>query len=1057
MKSQLLKQALMANYVKGGKVGDPPVKKKKVEAKNPMPIMVKSIDEIPKDAVIEKDPVTGEEYWVKRPKGGTPKIEPKKEPGTPPKPYTPTTGTKKSYGSGKPKDGTKPKELPGNPPTEFETEQRWVIKPKTTELTTPKIAFGWNGELRETFAEQGNAPVMVNGKPTRLQTFLIPAQYDQKTGAWNSNTGNMDPTKVRGYVGADGNFVAVKQEMSPNPSLMKYQGKESNFYTPESLVPWGNGDGAKLRKEGAMRATGATSDQAKITESLPNGTKISETVAPVNTQGGGYGIGKDVSLEIMKDKIAPAPGLNMSTDTPPIVNPNAGKNLPSSGDNINLLYKRKKEFKSGGLVSKYVGGGPVVNPNVTYNDSGIYNQQSNKGLSKLMQQQSQQPNGGGLKLDDGMDVANAGLDVASKSSKFSKLSGQEKQGLGTALDAVGQLAGTGVDALDKKDGYSTIAGQAGAGALRGAGKGAAIGLNPAVMALTGGNSAWIAPIAGAVIGGTVGAVKGKKEKTERIGLAADEMRGSVADQQYSDSKDTFKSESFREQDTKKGLRGLFAKGGTIKGPGTGTSDSIETKAGKDGIPYGSFIAPAVNNKENGLARWIREEVLGDNPNKVAGFKKGGNADMAVSNGEHLFTPAEKKKITAYLGQEILEELAPEAEENEESEDKKYGGMVGMYAKGGCVSCGKMKCECDDMKMAKGGNLSKSKAATMLHDGTIRGKKITDQQRKYFAVVASGKAKYADGGNVKGNTTKRMTSSGNAALDAEIDLLYKTGNWRADAVDKIEAKAKALGLDVGDNPLSPSLRTGVFKDLKYKKDYFKTEVNKELQGKKQQREYEAKRLMFIPSAPKGLSENDMQTYNKLKKEAVVDGKGLTPIQNFVAEKKDSLEESNKFQSQLKRGIETGKDYAKKYQLAQDLKANLEYAKKNADKFTAKELQSLAEQEKAASLAYSKLKTPSQYATPNNKRLDVIYEGFAKKQYKPTQVEQRSAAPVLQEKIEVKPVVQAVKPAAPAVTSVAAQDTQKVVTAPVKPVVVPPVTKVAPTKKKEVAVTYVDEDF
>jgi hypothetical protein len=110
-----------------------------------------------------------------------------------------------------------------------------------------------------------------------------------------------------------------------------------------------------------------------------------------------------------------------------------------------------------------------------------------------------------------------------------------------------------------------------------------------------------------------------------------------------------------------------------------------------------------------------------------------------------------------------------------------------------------------------------------------------------------------------------------------------------------------------------------------------------------------------------------------------------------------------------------------------------------------------------LAYSKLKTPSQYATPNNKRLDAIYEGFAKKQYKPTQVEQRSAAPVLQEKIEVKPAVQAVKPAAPAVTSVAAQDTQKVVTAPVKPVVVPPIAKVAPTKKKVVTAVYVDEDF
>ena len=69
----------MANYGKGGKVGDPPVKKKNVETKSPIPTVVNSIDEIPKDAVIEKDPVTGEEYWVKRPKRDTPKTEPKKD------------------------------------------------------------------------------------------------------------------------------------------------------------------------------------------------------------------------------------------------------------------------------------------------------------------------------------------------------------------------------------------------------------------------------------------------------------------------------------------------------------------------------------------------------------------------------------------------------------------------------------------------------------------------------------------------------------------------------------------------------------------------------------------------------------------------------------------------------------------------------------------------------------------------------------------------------------------------------------------------------------------
>ena len=39
-------------------------------------------------------------------------------------------------------------------------------------------------------------------------------------------------------------------------------------------------------------------------------------------------------------------------------------------------------------------------------------------------------------------------------------------------------------------------------------------------------------------------------------------------------------------------------------------------------------------------------------------------------------------------------------------------------------------------MAK--RLSKSKARKILEDKTIRGKKITDKQRKFFGAVASGK-------------------------------------------------------------------------------------------------------------------------------------------------------------------------------------------------------------------------------------------------------------------------------------------------------------------------------
>lgn len=1108
----------MANYAKGGKVGDPPVKKKVVE--NATKVAPRAVKEVGKDYQPNLD-AEGKPILV----NGHPTFKKVsvKDPEidiTFPKKNVPT---KSKYAGVKPTMPRKPK-VDGTP---TKAEEDIVFLDETVKNTPEpdpfELAFGWRAEKKET-TNQGiasNMPkVMVNGKPTQIREWTIPGRFDAKTKTWNTSSGAMNPTKVYAYYDASGKLVPFDENMSK----LSYNDKGGAFYDAKDVVAPAAYTG-NLIQRGSLTATdsemtrkieAANEEQRKNYEGsgkVAPEVKIKQFISPTNFNESGYSIGKDVNIDAVKSNIVPTQMVNTpvvdNNNTPfdnldnykknakPVIKPNmapkevtlpanSNPNLPSSGDNINLLYKRKKGFKSGGLVSKYGGGGPVINPQLM---AGIKNTYAAGRDS------------GGIDRGDVIGGTVAPIDATGglKQGASSASSGTSNtQGLGAAAEAVGQIAGTGVDALDKKDGYSTIAGQAGASALKGAGKGAAIGLNPAVMALTGGNSAWIAPIAGAVIGGTVGAVKGKKEKTERIGLAADEMRGSVADQQYSDSKDTFKSESFREQDTKRGLRGLFAKGGTIKGPGTGTSDSIEAK-----VKPGTFIVPA---KNAGFAEKLVKELLGKKEGKM-NLNQGGGVKVKLSNGEYGISEKTKNELTSYLGQEILEELAPDAKEN--SEEMRMGGMLkradGSYSKRGLwdnirANAGSGKKPTPEMlkqekkikdSYAGGGYVvqrsgdreGKTHKVTG-PDGTVKyfgdpnlGQHPKDSARKeafyarhknnldnnpHFRAYARETwaeggtvTKYANGGNVE-NTTKRMTSSGNPALDAEIDLLYKTGNWRADAVDKIEAKAKALGLDVGDNPLSPSLRTGVFKDLKYKKDYFKTEVNKELQNKKQQKKYEMRRLAFAPTAPKGMNDEDFMTYRKLKKEAVSEGKGMAALQKFVADKKDSLEESNKFQGQLKRGIETGKDYAKKYQLAQDLKANLEYAKKNVDKFTAKELQSLAEQEKAASLDYSKLKTPSQYATPNNKRLDAIYEGFAKKRYKPTKVEERSAAPVLQEKIEVKqtPVVQA---AAPAVTPVVAQGTQKVAAAPVKSVAAPPVAKVAPTKKKEVAVTYVDEDF
>lgn len=179
---------------------------------------------------------------------------------------------------------------------------------------------------------------------------------------------------------------------------------------------------------------------------------------------------------------------------------------------------------------------------------------------------------------------------------------------------------------------------------------------------------------------------------------------------------------------------MYAKGGTIVGKGGPKDDAIFTKANKEGIEPGSFIVPAENNEK---AKGIRAALFGDK-NKVSKFKKGGEmeSNVAVSNGEHLFTPKERKKIVNYLGEEILEELAPNAEEN--SEEMSQGGLLGTLT------------DRENMREYKGGGLTKSKARTMLHEGMANGKPITEQQRKYFGWVAGGsKESKMDGGAIHG--------------------------------------------------------------------------------------------------------------------------------------------------------------------------------------------------------------------------------------------------------------------------------------------------------------------
>ncbi len=102
-------------------------------------------------------------------------------------------------------------------------------------------------------------------------------------------------------------------------------------------------------------------------------------------------------------------------------------------------------------------------------------------------------------------------------------------------------------------------------------------------------------------------------------------------------------------------KGGSVKGGTIKGAGTGTSDSIDAQ-----VQGNSFVVPAKNNK---IAKTLREVMLGDEPDTKAKVKQGVGPKVKLSNGEHLFTPAERAKLEA--NGVNLYDLAPDAEDNDE--------------------------------------------------------------------------------------------------------------------------------------------------------------------------------------------------------------------------------------------------------------------------------------------------------------------------------------------------------------------------------------------------------
>lgn len=203
-----------------------------------------------------------------------------------------------------------------------------------------------------------------------------------------------------------------------------------------------------------------------------------------------------------------------------------------------------------------------------------------------------------------------------------------------------------VDNLSYRDNPASVLKKAnaldtGSSVISGAGKGAALGTA-------------IAPGIGTAIGAGVGALTsgigrlfGSKDRKEDIARATSTW-----------------SDSYSSKTAGALCAYGYKKGGEIKGPGTGKSDSVSMTA-----EDGSFIVPAENAE---YAKELGRSFLGWDDSETASKSKG-NVNIKASDGEIIFNPREVA-VLKYHGVD-LDSLAPKAENSKKTNKMTKGGPV----------------------------------------------------------------------------------------------------------------------------------------------------------------------------------------------------------------------------------------------------------------------------------------------------------------------------------------------------------------------------------------------
>jgi len=625
----------------------------------------------------------------------------------------------------KPKDKTTPPTntpIPKEEPAKTYTEDILTLEEPVTPVKAPVA--------REVKGEANIYRKINNELSDRNQTT-----YD-----YADDTGNITNKAIRrSFVGdkeVDPNFPFYDEKGNPNPTFIKGSNlnEGSNIGTLTNYIMPGDAS-ANTNVEGFKGNLGSAgfgvTKNATGGLGVTNYAKAPTTFVPPTYDAKGNKIGGGVVYDKAEAaKVNAIPGsagsFNLQGDVAPEVTPVPQVEEPARVGSM-------PKFKKGGVVGYADGGIVAYNANgqgidrygkvVPKQEYGVEQAGSAvlgalPGIASGLTSKTpgQTPTTGATPTTpQNPSAPNTGAAGAAGAAKSAGMSA----GTASSIAGIGNLAGTvattAIDTKNKdaKGRYTSTEAAAGSGAIKGAQLGLTVGANPALMAATGGLSLPVAVALGVVGGGVAGGIKGEKDKksiaSSNIKKDSELEKANVKTEQQlamanrdagiEDGRKAnliTKDQAMYDEDDNLINPSGYAKGGTIVGKGGPKSDSIFTNS--NSVKPGSFVVPAKNNEE---AKGIRGLLFG-NKNKKAQFKKGGetDSDIALSNGEHLFTPSERKKIVSYLGQEILEELAPNAKENKESKmiTAAQGGLLGTltdrenmreYKKGGNVMAPKM--------------------------------------------------------------------------------------------------------------------------------------------------------------------------------------------------------------------------------------------------------------------------------------------------------------------------------------------------------------------------------